>query len=227
MDTLLPLASLTESYPLIITLSALFSNTSLALNSVSGPKASYAESSRGVSPTILIADPQTLSTFCAEKEKALFSSTLSKFTHSRKLQTLAAGNMVKASSAVTYKPRLIYTYTYAIRRSFTPSQLSNLRIFTGAHIIYAFIDPSVAGAVTQTHMLDYASHGCSACSHVGPPLSCVEIKLKEYHENPMGTDEEPIGGLIVSGPAVVRGEEMAEGRPLMAMTASNTLAYPS
>ena len=111
--------------------------------------------------------------------------------------------MVSRSSASVPKGedtvRLIYTpgATY-------PGTVSNLRIFTGARIIVALTDPKVAGAITQTHMLDYTASE-KKDAHFGPPLSCLEIKLKEIpgHSVEDTTDAAPEGLLAISGPAVV------------------------
>ena len=104
--------------------------------------------------------------------------------------------------------------------------MSDLRIFTGAYIIHAFTVPTVAGAISQTNMFDYRmaneSHA-TAPTHYGPPLSSVEIKLKDTasHKN---TDKPcPEGQLIVNGPAVAGGTATVEN--MMKITDDNTLSY--
>ena len=225
-DTLLPLASLTDIYPLTLTLAALFSNASLALTSVTGPQATYASAFQGVKPTIVVAHPQTLSRLCAEHEKAL-STTFSKYMHGRRLATLDNGSMPKLSTALQ-DIRLIYTYkdTRANAESLTTAELCNIRLFTGARIIYALTDADVAGAVCQTNMLDYQSNGLKKdeASHFGPPLSCLEIKLIAQSGRDID-DDKPVGNLAVTGPAVVGGETVVDQS--MMMTESNTVAYPS
>ena len=130
-------------------------------------------------------------------------------------------------SSNTGDPRLIYTYEEpnASTVSLTPSELFDLRLFTGARFIYAFTDPKVAGAVAQTHILDYAKRdrGEGTHSHFGPPLSCVEIKMRDTADN-KSEGSQSVGQLIISGPAVVGGEVVAD--QVMCMTEENTLAYP-
>ncbi|KAL9130262.1 MAG: hypothetical protein Q9217_001512 [Psora testacea] len=225
-DTLLPLASLTDVFPLTVTLAALFSNASLALTSVSGPQAPYGSAFQSVKPNILIAHPQTLSRLCEQNEQAL-SGAFSKYMHKRKLETLKHGSMPK-SSAVLRDVRLIYTYEQADvnKESLTAAQLSNIRLFTGARVIYALTDANVAGAICQTNMLDYQTSGLkfNKPSHFGPPLSCVEVKLVATTDGEID-DDKPIGRLAVSGPAVAGGETTVN-RTMM-MTDNNTLAYAS
>lgn len=103
-------------------------------------------------------------------------------------------------------PRLIYTTGPAY-----PASFNNLRIFTGAHVIAAMADPHVAGAIAQTNMLDYRD---KVEAHFGPPLSCVEVKLREVpgqlaigDEDEEGEVVEPQGRIVISGPAVVGGGE--------------------
>ena len=59
-DLFLPVDSLASNYTLVLTLSALYYNASLALNSVAGRDADLLQATRGVSPTIIVASPLTL-----------------------------------------------------------------------------------------------------------------------------------------------------------------------
>ena len=60
-------------------------------------------------------------------------------------------------------------------------QLTNLRIFTGARIVYALTGPGIAGAITQTNIFDYRC--LSGPSHFGAPLSSTEITLTDVSED--------------------------------------------
>lgn len=220
-DTVTPLASLAEMYPLTVTLAALFSNASLALTSVSGPKAPYSAAFQGASPTIIIANTETLSSFCKDKERTMSSSLLGQFNQWRKTKTLKAGTMPKTSS-LTNTPRLIYTYDKAGASTvkLDPAELFKLKVYSGARTIYAFTDAQVAGAITQTNMLDYQS----TSADFGPPLSSVEIKLRDA-EGGRNSDDKALGELVVSGPAVVGGETVVHH--IMTMTDRSALAYAS
>ncbi|KAL9098463.1 MAG: hypothetical protein Q9163_005878 [Psora crenata] len=223
-DTLLSLASLTDIYPLTVTLAALYSNASLAFNSVSGPQATYASAFQGIKPNILITNPQTLARLCDANQKTI-SGIFSKYIHGRKLETLKNGSMPKSSTALG-DVRLIYTYEQADvnTESLTAAQLSDIRLFTGARVIYALTDANVAGAVCQTSMLDYQNSGLTLDrpSHFGPPLSCVEIKLAATTDQEIN-DDKPVGKPVVTGPAVVGGETTID--QIMTITDNNTLAY--
>jgi len=72
--------------------------------------------------------------------------------------------------------------------------LSDLRIFTAARVIYALTTAEVAGAVTQTSFYDYRVDGDKPGkhSHFGPPLSCVEMLLRDTKEHKT-TDDLAIG----------------------------------
>jgi len=85
--------------------------------------------------------------------------------------------------------------------------LSDLRIFTGARVVYALTDAEVAGAVAQTSIYDYRRDAASKNkhSHFGVPLSSVEVKLVDTPEHKT-TDESARGEICVSGPAVAGGE---------------------
>ncbi|KMU83233.1 hypothetical protein CIHG_01015 [Coccidioides immitis H538.4] len=85
----------------------------------------------------------------------------------------------------------------------TSDQLTDLRIFTGARVVYALTAQNVAGAVCQTLPYDYRTD--TGPSHFGPPTNSVEIKLIGCQEN--GTDERATEGeIFVTGPSVVSGQ---------------------
>ena len=101
-----------------------------------------------------------------------------------------------------------------------PAELFKLKVYSGARTIYAFTDAQVAGAITQTNMLDYQS----TSADFGPPLSSVEIKLRDA-EGGRNSDDKALGELVVSGPAVVGGETVVHH--IMTMTDRSALAYAS
>ena len=225
-DTLLPLAPLSDQFPLIVTLAALFSNTSIALTSVSGLTADYMAAFRGITPTVIIASSQTLSKLHGERA-ASPSGLAQKITHWRRARLLAAGSMPK-TSGIAAKPRLIYTFERASSGNtpLTSTQLSDLRVYTGAHIINAFTAPRVAGAISQTNMLDYRTPentDAGLTAHYGPPLSSVEIKLTETPDRKITEDSFSEGQLVVEGAAVAGGS--ARIKTMMKITDSNTLSY--
>lgn len=208
-------------YPLTVTLAALFSNASLALTPVSGPKVQYSAGFQGASPTIVIAGTQTMSTYCKDKERKDLTNHIA-LGHWWKSRSLEAGVMPRASTASS--PRLIYTYDSSTASTvpLTPTELFNLRLFTGARIVHAFTDPRVAGAVSQTNALDYGKRNGDN-GHFGPPLSCIEMRMKDTG-NRKSEGAKALGQLIISGPAVVGGEVLCD--QVMGMTDENTLAYP-
>jgi acyl-CoA synthetase (AMP-forming)/AMP-acid ligase II len=85
------------------------------------------------------------------------------------------------------------------------STLSDLRIFTRARIVYALTASHVFGAVAQTHVFDYRREEGEGHSRFGSPISSVEIRLVGNGDADVGKSE-PVGELVVSGPAVAGGE---------------------
>lgn len=227
-DLVLPLESLSNIWTLTVVLAALFSNSSLALTSVTAHKAKYDIALRTVSPTVVIAPTQTM-TKAYHDRKAAASSVPQKIRNWLTARSLSSGIMPEPSS-IPPKPRLIYISNrlggLTGAPPLEPYELLGLRILTGARIIYALTEPSVAGAIAQTNLLDYRHHAneISRHAHFGPPLSSVEVKLIEVqarkaHEE----DATPWGHVDVSGPAVVGGHSRI---PIsMTLTDSHTLAY--
>lgn len=255
-DLLLPLLPLTNVYALTITLAALFSNASLALTAVTGKSATYKSAFNfypRVAPTIILMDPQPLYTYASQRlslqQKAAppvqlwteyrHKSLITSMTSTGRFPSTSSSSIPKAEQSV----RLIYTQNVSY-----PATLNDLRIFTTARIIVGLTHPFVTGAISQTHMLDYRATKNSE-SHFGPPLSCVEVKLRETPGYTLGEevdgDEEqhttpsspqssssslPIGGnLIVSGPAVVGppGTEVVVESLILRFTETGTIGVAS
>ena len=89
----------------------------------------------------------------------------------------------------------------------TSEDLSDIRIYTRARVVYALTAAKVAGAVAQTNIYDYRREPTPSKkhNHFGVPLSCVEIKLRDTPQYKT-TDEQCIGELVVTGSSVAGGE---------------------
>lgn len=190
-DLVLAVDSLSTIYTLSIVLGALYSGCSLALNSVAGPQVDLVLATQGVAPTVIVASPATLLKAHQEATKKL-SSQILKILHWIQTRTLTQDGVMPAASYLksfsdTVRPvigttpgklRLIYSADRGSAASppLSAFALSDLRIFTGARIIYALTAPDVAGAVAQTAFYDYRVDGeVGERSHFGAPLSSVEI----------------------------------------------------
>ncbi|KAL8644471.1 MAG: hypothetical protein Q9210_007240 [Variospora velana] len=221
-DLLLSLASLSSLYPLVIALAALFSNSSLALTSVSGDNVPYDAAFRGVKPTVIIASPGTIKKACKILHD-LPKGILQKYARWRQAASLAEGIMPKVTGEPP-KPRLIYTFedSGSAATPLTLAELGDMRLLTNARMAYAFTDAKVAGAIAQTSIYDYRRDEDAKQATFGAPVSSVEIKLidENGHKN---SDDLAVGKLVVTGPAVVGGETTVDR--FMMMTDSNTLAY--
>lgn len=74
----------------------------------------------------------------------------------------------------------------------TSEQLTDLRIFTGARVVYALTAPGVAGAICQTNIFDYRRFP-GPC-HFGPPLSSVEVLLTDVPRE--AESDRPVEGKV-------------------------------
>ncbi|KAL8822698.1 MAG: hypothetical protein Q9191_006568, partial [Dirinaria sp. TL-2023a] len=218
-DVVLPLTSIADQYTLVIALAALYSNSSLALTSVSGHTVEYSTAFRGIAPTVIIATPPTMLKVWEEKTKAP-KGMLEKVDHWNRSRVLAAGSMPKAPVA-RRSPRLIFVPERSGQTSLTSEQLFDLRISTGAHIAHAFTDRRVAGAISQVNIFDYR-RSIDGRSHLGPPMSCLEVKLVDSSSHKVTDGSDSAGLLVVEGPAVVD-DRIVLGQP-MTFTESNTLS---
>jgi hypothetical protein len=174
-------------------LGALFSNASLALNSVAGKSPDLVLATQGVAPTVLVASPETL--LKTHEESAFkLSSALANASHVMSTRSLAlegvhstsnflSGFSSSASPSFGTTPgklRLVFVAERAGSDSplLSANVLSDLRIFTRARVVYALTAAKVAGAISQTAFYDYRLP-TDAKTHFGPPLTSVEVFLKD------------------------------------------------
>lgn len=192
-DLFLPADSLSHIHTLILTLTALYSNTSVALNSVAGTSPDLILATQGIAPTVVVASPRTLlqtheestgklGSFLAKAAHALSTRTLSQdgiFTPSNVLSAFSAGSRPSVGKTPG-KLRLLYVGERAGTGAplLDGSVVSDLRIFTGARIIYALTAAKVAGAVSQTAFYDYRVDK-DGKGHFGAPLTSVEVLLRD------------------------------------------------
>ncbi|KIW07224.1 uncharacterized protein PV09_02082 [Verruconis gallopava] len=220
-DLFLSADAWTSTYPLCWTLGALFSHCSVAITSVAGPGVSLALTTRCIAPTVIVASAESAERLHAEN-KASASGGLKGLAHSAQLSALDAGRMPSDSlfsrinsphrvslGTTPGKLRLLFISERAGAETppLSSQDLSDLRIFTNARVVYALTAARVAGAVAQTSVYDYRRETGSRNkhSHFGAPLSSVELKVVDsgVHKT---TDEGAKGEIVVAGPSVAGGE---------------------
>ncbi|CAG8956352.1 hypothetical protein HYFRA_00003733 [Hymenoscyphus fraxineus] len=219
-DLFLPVVSLATIFPLTLTLAALYSNASVALNSVAVKNPDLVLATQGVAPTVIVASPETMAKVLSETTEKM-SSPVYRIIHSLQTRTLHDGGVLPSPTMfsrlfdslrpiignVPGQLRLIYI-PHQIGADSPPlsaKDLSDLRIYTGSRIVYALTSPKVAGAITQSAIYDYRVDKSSGnFAHFGPPVTSVEILLKDTAQHKT-TNELSIGELYAGGPAVVGG----------------------
>ncbi|KAJ5089122.1 hypothetical protein N7532_007806 [Penicillium argentinense] len=231
-DLVLSIDSLSRSYPLLQIMNALYSNASIALNSVAGEKVDFALATLGVSPTVIIASSRTMSDYHERVMKPHTGpvSSLGRWVQAR---TLDAGNMpsknifsqiarVGPTSELSLDNLRLLCISHRVDAEpavrLTSEQLTELRIFTDARIVYALTGPGIAGAIAQTNVFDYRC--LTGPSHFGAPLSSTELTLTDVSESEASNDNLE-GQITVSGPAVVDGKTTLSARARI--TIDNTL----
>jgi hypothetical protein len=196
-DLFLPVDSLTSIYPLVLTLAALYSNASIALNSVADKSSNLLLATKSVAPTVIVTSPEVLSKVLSETDVKI-SSPLYKIVHWFQTRALIEDGSMPNSTIFSRpfdalrpklgsgasKLRTIYISEQIEGNSthLSAQDLSDLRIYTGARIIYALASPLVAGAVTQTSIFDYRVKVADKRSHLGAPTTSVEIYFKDKGE---------------------------------------------
>lgn len=192
-DLFLPADSLANIHTLILTLTALYSNASVAFNSVAGRSPDLVLATQGIAPTVLVASPETLLRTHQESTRKL-GSPLAQLSHSLSTRNLTQDGVLVTSNALSTfasgarpaigttpgKLRLVYVAERAGGQTplLSSTVLSDLRVFTGARVVYALAAARVAGAVSQTSFFDYRVDSSSK-GHFGAPTTSVEIFLRD------------------------------------------------
>ncbi|KAK8034474.1 hypothetical protein PG993_009469 [Apiospora rasikravindrae] len=239
-DLFLPAASLASSFPLALTLAALYYNATVAFNSVAGTSPDLALATSGIAPTVMVATPQTLLKTHAEASGKI-TNVISRAAHWVQTRSLVQNGAMPVASFLSQfndsirpeigttpgKLRLLYVAegVNAETPALKESTISDLRVFTGARVIYALTTAKVAGSVTQTQFHDYRVSG-DGPSHFGPPVSSVEVLLKDSGRHQTSEDGQIIEGQIVArGPAVAGPQGIADLGVLGRIREDNTLSY--
>lgn len=174
---------------------------------------------RSIAPTVAVVSAET-----AAKLHSTTSATplggIKKLGHYFESRMLAAGRLPTESFLTGSSPRVNLGTTPGKLRlllvservglntpPLTSNDLSDLRIYTKARVVYALTAAKVAGAVAQTNVYDYRRGDTlsSKHSHFGVPLSSLEIKLKDTVQH-RTTDDKSAGEIIVTGSSVAGGE---------------------
>ncbi|KAL2269732.1 hypothetical protein VTJ83DRAFT_1916 [Remersonia thermophila] len=207
-DLFLPADSLASTHALVLTLAALFSNASVAL-SAAAPRAddlaAAVRAAPDLRPTVLVATPAALLKTQQDAAAARRrSSPFARLAHARRVRHLPAAPHLRrrARRRPGGRPRL------------STAALADLRVLTGARIVYALAAARVAGAVAQTGLYDYRLVGedadrleddAGSGSHFGPPLTSTEVLFRD--KDGVRSDETGSRGeIIVRGPCVAGGE---------------------
>ncbi|EIN07825.1 acetyl-CoA synthetase-like protein [Punctularia strigosozonata HHB-11173 SS5] len=103
----------------------------------------------------------------------------------------------------------------ALNRGLAATDLTPARLALSVPFVHAHAHPLVAAPVFASHALDLQafdepSSGGSGSAHVGPPSANVEAKLVRVDEAELASGADPVGDVLVRGPAVGRGVGVGE-----------------
>jgi hypothetical protein len=208
-DLFFPADHLSSIYTLVITLGALYYNSSIALSSVARPGVDLTKATRGINPTIIVAHSTSLLNIATETNKKI--GGLGKLVHWIQRRSLTQHGILPAATFLTSindslrpsigstpgKLRIVFSSCQLNSQS-TPIldtvTLNDLRIFLGTRVVYALCSPKVAGAVTQTSFYDYRHlpELWGKGTHFGVPITSLELWVKDT-EGYKVTDEKMEG----------------------------------
>lgn len=221
-DLFLPAEPLTNITTLVMTLTALFSNASVALTtSVVGPDSLSNLSKLPLAPTVIAASAAHTSALY-QSAKLIVNSSIQRYIFSTQLAEQEKGYMsgpslmtnlfTPALALLGSRPgrlRLLHVTEQARAGAHSPllssTMLAELRVLLDSRIVQALAVPGVAGPIAQMSLYDYRIRP-NGKGHFGAPPSCVELQLRDTstHRTVEGGAIE--GEIVARGPAVVGGE---------------------
>lgn len=220
-DTFLAADAWTHTYPLTLTLAALFSHSTIAINSVAGPGVDLTLATRSIAPTIIVVSAETAAKLHDTTSKSI-SGAHKTLAHYLETRALSSGRLptdsflnrinapTRASVGNTPGKLRLFFVSERVGHNTPPlssTDLSDLRVYLNARVIYALTAAKVAGAVAQTNVYDYRRGLTSPNkhSHFGVPVSSVELKLKDNASHKT-TDDQVVGEIMATGFSVAGGQ---------------------
>lgn len=227
-DIFIPADTLSDLFTRVQTYAALASGATLALNPVSGTTTDLSRCVHRVRPTVIIASPSTLSEL-RRKTAGTMIEMWHRLIHFFQTRTLTVhGNIPKGNFwtrvndytrpdvGTPSRLRLVITAEEAGNlesKCLNSEDLSDLRIFLSAKVVYGLKSYKVAGPVCQQNVYDYrvqpqvpkpsrAKGVLRKCAHFGGVAPGVEVLTKDWEEYKAGADGGDSGEIVVRGLAV-------------------------
>jgi hypothetical protein len=195
----------------------------VALNPMAGKTADLEIAIKNVNPTIIVASANTL----AQVHKRTTGSQIEMWhglIHWFQSRTLTIHGQIPKGNfwtkvndysrpAVGNRLRVVFTAEACDDPESVPlnsRELSDLRVYFGAKVVYGLKHHAVAGPITQWNLYDYRVQESGPvprqeprrCAHFGAVTPSVEIKLRDYEDYTADDKEGPRGEIIVAGPTV-------------------------
>ncbi|KAK6358581.1 hypothetical protein TWF730_007907 [Orbilia blumenaviensis] len=227
IDVFTPAATLADQFCRIITYTAMLSGCTIIINAVTPPSGSLQSSCANAVPSIIVVPADSLSAI-GRLSKAAQVELFHEWMHIYQLRKLTRYGQVPRHSAFARfndydRPnlgkslRLIYVAENPAEGT-TPiscNMLNDLRAIFFSKVVYALTyPPAAAGAITQTMSFDYRPGEDTKTfkdSHLGAPLSCIEVKLRDAGGYTVDHTDGPMGEIVIAGPSVTSSGEYATG----------------
>ncbi|KAF3162686.1 hypothetical protein TWF751_010662 [Orbilia oligospora] len=226
-DIFTPASTLADQFTRILTYTAMLSGCTITINAVTPPSGSLQSSCGNALPSIIVVPADSLSEI-GRLSKAAQVEIFHEWMHIYQLRKLTRYGQVPQHSAFARfndydRPnlgknlRLIYVAENPAEgtKPITCNRLNDIRAIFFSKVVYALTyPPAAAGAITQTTSFDYRPGEDTATfneSHLGAPLSCVEVKLRDAGEYTAEHEDGPMGEIVIAGPSVTSSGEYATG----------------
>lgn len=227
-DIFIPADTLSDLFARVQTYAALSSGATLALNPVSGPTTDLSRCVHRVRPTVIVASSSTLAELRC-KTAGNMIEMWHRLIHFFQTRTLTVhGNIPKGNFwtrvndymrpdvGIPSRLRLIITAEEAENsesKCLNSEDLSDLRIFLSAKVVYGLKSYKVAGPVCQQNVYDYrvqpqvpkpsrAKGILRRCAHFGGVAPGVEVLTKDWQKYKAGVEGGDSGEIVVRGLAV-------------------------
>lgn len=211
-DLFLAADSLTHTHTLVLTLAALYASASVALSSAAPAAPDLTAATRSIAPTVVVAAPAALLGTHAESTARLAAIPMASLLLAWETRSLSDGGVfptavslasrlldrarpavgATAAAAAPGKLRLLYAAERVAAGTppLSSAVLSDLRVFSGARVIYALAAAKIAGAAAQTAFYDYRVVPSGPYAPFGPPLTCTEYLVRDMDACKVSDDKQ-------------------------------------
>ncbi|ANB15874.1 hypothetical protein AWJ20_3518 [Sugiyamaella lignohabitans] len=204
-DSILTFNSQFNGYSFVLQLCALVSGSRLIFVDSSNIVYHPLKLLSDIGPTVMITEDSVTRTLVGLADDLSIFNSLRFY---RAQTELSKGRLPDKSILAELKSlRLIHSGAYTQGQSLSTEDTNTIRALSGAYLIHSLNTPLSLSPIAQTAIYDYRTSNALRWIHFGPPLPCLEIKLRDFRNYHASNR---MGQLLLKGNSLPSGTEWVE-----------------